>query len=160
MSDTAVDPWSRVVGQDELVRLLRAAVANPVHAFLLVGPPGAGTKAAAFAFAADLLARDDPSGADRHRRLAAAGQHPDVYVLDPTGNQLRRDEEAEPLIVEASRSPVEATHKVLIVDRFHTATPAAPLPTWLQPHLSLPHRRTRRASLSMPLRQLCDSAVE
>jgi DNA polymerase-3 subunit delta' len=46
-------------------------------------------------------------------------------MLDPVGNNLRRDEEAEPLIVQASRSPVEGKRKVLIVNRFHTATAAA-----------------------------------
>ena len=46
-------------------------------------------------------------------------------MLDPAGNNLRRDEEAEPLIVQASRSPVEGNRKVIVVNRFHTATPAA-----------------------------------
>jgi len=57
--------------------------------------------------------------------LAEREEHADVHVLDPVGNSLRRDEEAEPLIVQASRSPVEGNRKVLIVNRFHTATPAA-----------------------------------
>ena len=59
------------------------------------------------------------------------GPHPSglvgthIHMLDPVGNNLRRDEEAEPLIVQASRSPVEGKRKVLIVNRFHTATAAA-----------------------------------
>ena len=67
----------------------------------------------------------DPSRAERHRRLAAEQDHPDVFVLSPAGNALRREEEVSELIVEASRTPVEGARKVLVVDRFHTATAAA-----------------------------------
>ncbi len=114
-----------VIGQDDAVRRLRAAVSAPVHAYLFVGPSGAGKRRAATTFAGEVLAAADPDGAERHRRLAEAEGHADVHILDPAGSSLRRDEEAEPLIVQASRSPVEGNRKVLIVNRFHTATPAA-----------------------------------
>lgn len=117
--------WDRVIGQNEAVRRLQAAVETPVHAYLLVGPSGSGKRRAAAVFAGELLAAADPEGAERHRRLAEKEEHADVHVLDPVGNSLRRDEEAEPLIVQASRSPVEGNRKVLVVNRFHTATPAA-----------------------------------
>jgi len=117
--------WETVIGQPEAVRRLHAAVESPVHAYLFVGPAGAGKRLAALVFAGELLAAADPAGADRHRRLAVAEGHADVHVLDPAGNNLRRDEEAEPLIVQASRSPVEGNRKVIVVNRFHTATPAA-----------------------------------
>ena len=117
--------WDRVIGQNEAVRRLQAAVEAPVHAYLFVGPSGSGKRRAAAVFAGELLAAADPEGAERHRRLAEKEEHADVHVLDPVGNSLRRDEEAEPLIVQASRSPVEGNRKVLVVNRFHTATPAA-----------------------------------
>ncbi|NDH10365.1 MAG: hypothetical protein EBY44_01235 [Actinobacteria bacterium] len=117
--------WNLVVGQQEAVRRLQAAVTAPVHAYLFVGPGGAGKRRAATVFAGELLAAADPDNAERHRRLAVDESHADVHVLDPVGNNLRRDEEAEPLIVQASRSPVEGKRKVLIVNRFHTATAAA-----------------------------------
>ena len=44
-----------VVGQAPAVAHLRAAVAAPVHAYLLVGPPGSGKRTAAVALAAALL---------------------------------------------------------------------------------------------------------
>ncbi|MDG1365563.1 MAG: hypothetical protein P8I99_01180 [Acidimicrobiales bacterium] len=117
--------WDSVIGQAEAVRRLQAAVDAPVHAYLFVGPAGAGKRLAALVFAGELLATADPDGAERHRRLAVSEGHADVHILDPAGNNLRREEEAEPLIVQASRSPVEGKRKVLIVNRFHTATPAA-----------------------------------
>ena len=127
----AIDPWSAVVGQPDAVAALTAAAASPVHAYLLVGPRGSGKRAAAAAFAGELIvaadarAASDPVKARRHRRLARREEHPDVFVLSPAGNSLRLQEEVAQLIVEASRTPVEATRKVLVVDRFHTATGAA-----------------------------------
>ena len=120
-----------MVGQPRAVAVLAAAAASPVHAYLLVGPRGSGKRAAAAAFAGELIgAADDrasaePDRAERHRRLAAREEHPDIFVLSPSGNSLRREEEVSQLIVEASRTPVECARKVLVVDRFHTATPAA-----------------------------------
>ena len=125
------DPWSAVVGQPQAVAALAAAVASPVHAYLLVGPRGAGKRAAAAAFAGELLVAageqpgSDPLRDGRHRRLAGREEHPDIFVLSPAGTSLRRDAEVSQLIVEASRTPVEGARKVLVVDRFHTATPAA-----------------------------------
>ena len=125
------DPWSAVVGQRKAVAALVSAVVSPVHAYLLVGPRGSGKRAAAAAFAGELIvaadgrAGSDPDRARRHRRLAGREEHPDVFVLSPAGNSLRLTEEVAQLIVEASRTPVEGTRKVLVVDRFHTATPAA-----------------------------------
>ena len=120
-----LDPWSEVVGQPDAVRRLAAAVGSPVHAYLFVGPRGAGKRRAAAGFAAELLAAADPDRAESHRARAVREAHPDLVVVDPVGNQLRREEEAEQIVTEASRSPVETDRKVLIVDRFHTATPAA-----------------------------------
>ncbi len=111
--------------------MLASAAESPVHAYLLVGPRGSGKRAAAAVFAGELIvsaddrAGSDPDRARRHRRLAEREEHPDVFVLSPAGNSLRREQEVAQLIVEASRTPVEGTRKVLVVDRFHTATPAA-----------------------------------
>ncbi|MFN7150884.1 MAG: ATP-binding protein, partial [Microthrixaceae bacterium] len=72
-----VDLWSEVVGQDPAVAQLRAALASPVHAYLLVGPEGSGKRALARAFAAELLAGGlDDDRAERTHRLVAAEAHP------------------------------------------------------------------------------------
>ncbi len=123
--------WSAIPGQGDVVARLSAAVASPMHAYLFVGPRGSGKRPAAAVFAGELLAAADPrSGRDperlqRHRRLAVAEQHPDIFVVDPAGNRLRRAGEAAALVAEASRTPAEGARKVLVVNRFHTATPAA-----------------------------------
>lgn len=121
-----VDVWADVVGQERAVAQLRAAAANPVHAYLLVGPEGAGKRAAARAFAAMLLAAPGAEAgqvgeageageeeAARHARLALAEQHPDLRIVEPEGATVRR-EEAEAMVRHAVRSPIEGTRKVVV----------------------------------------------
>ncbi len=119
-----LEAWSTVIGQPDAVRRLSQFVGSPVHAYLFVGPRGSGKRTAAAVFAGELLAAVDGDRAGLHRRRAAREEHPDVLILKPISNQLRA-EEAERVIVEASRSPVETSRKVLVIDRFHTATPEA-----------------------------------
>ena len=128
MNDEAL--WETVVGQDAAVSLLRGALVAPVHAFLFVGPPGAGRAEAARAFAGALFAGSGSEGepdaeeAARHRRLAVAGQHPDLIRVEPDGRALLVAD-TERITVEGWRSPVEARRKVIVVDRFDTAEPEA-----------------------------------
>jgi DNA polymerase-3 subunit delta' len=120
------DPWAEVVGQDRAVALLRRAAsvdAEPVHAWLFVGPRGSGKRAAARAFAGDLLAAEpaaagDEAGAERARGLAALEQHPDLIVVERVGAAIAA-EQADDIVKRASRSPVEGARKVLVLDEFH-----------------------------------------
>jgi DNA polymerase III subunit delta' len=124
---TVTDGWADVIGQEQAVAELRAAVRQPVHAYLLLGPRGSGKRAAAKAFAAELLSADldaDGGASDRAVALALAERHPDLVIVEPTGRTLR-GEEAERIIIEASRSPIEGSRKVIVIDRFHTAEPGA-----------------------------------
>src|SRR2546423_12336001 len=69
--------------QGEAKRLLAAALAaGPAHAYLFHGPAGVGKRATALAFASELLSGDPRVG----RRT-----HPDLYVLEPLGDQIRID---------------------------------------------------------------------
>lgn len=127
---TTTDPWSPVVGQPDAVRRLAAAAASPVHAYLFVGPTGAGKRQAAGVFGGEVLAAADPEGAERHRRLAAGLIHPDIVVFAPSGNALRLGSATDPgeipaIIREASRSPTEGTRKIVVVDQFQTAEAGA-----------------------------------
>jgi DNA polymerase III subunit delta' len=111
------DPWHEVVGQPAAVRHLVAASRDPVHAYLLVGPPGSGKRSVARAFAASLLAAgtaDEPARR-RHVRLALAEQHPDLRVVEPEGNTFRKGD-AERLVRHATLAPVEGARKVVVAD--------------------------------------------
>ena len=110
----ALDVWDAVVGQDGAVRQLQAAVANPVHAYLFVGPAGSGRRAAARAFAAALLADGGaPDDAARHARLALAEAHPDLRIVEPEGSTVRIVD-ARALAKHATRSPAEGARKVVV----------------------------------------------
>jgi DNA polymerase-3 subunit delta' len=111
------DPWHEVVGQPAAVRHLVAASRDPVHAYLLVGPPGSGKRSVARAFAASLLAAgtaDEPARG-RQVRLALAEQHPDLRVVEPEGNTFRKAD-AERLVRHATLAPVEGARKVVVAD--------------------------------------------
>lgn len=118
--------WVDVLGQDRAVAQLQSSVPAPVHAYLFVGPPGSGRRAAARAFAADLLAAGSAGeDAERHRALALAEAHPDLTVFVPEGASLREEEAAE-IIRSAVRAPVEGTRKVLVLCELHKVSTQAP----------------------------------
>ena len=119
IADAVDDIWAVVEGQPRAAEILASAAAQPVHAYLFCGPRGTGKRTAAMAFAAALIGADS-----RSRRLAMAGRHPDVSIHEPEGRTLRVVE-ADEIIFEASRSPVESPRKVIVCDRFHTAEPEA-----------------------------------
>lgn len=121
-----VDLWGDVVGQPGPVAELRAAVDAPVHAYLLVGPRGSGKRALARAFAAALLSRDRVGDdAVRQAELALAEIHPDLVVVERKGASISV-EQADEVVVSASRSSVEGGPKVLVLDEFHLVTTAGP----------------------------------
>jgi DNA polymerase-3 subunit delta' len=125
MADVEADAWSSVVGQPAAVAALRAAVDRPVHAWLFVGPSGAGGRSAARAFAAELFASGaSEEEAARHRRLAVAEQHPDLHVVERTGAAIPI-EAARDIVRRASLSPAEGDRKVMVLDEFHLVSPAA-----------------------------------
>lgn len=119
------DAWSDVVGQPEATATLRSWVADPVHAFLFVGPAGSGKRQSARTFAGAIEAAeiDGPEG-ERHLRLAIEDKHPDVELFVSEGRQLDV-ETARSLIPTVFKRPLEGRRRIVIVDRFHAATPAA-----------------------------------
>lgn len=119
--------WREVVGQDDLVAQLRRAAQEPTHAYLFVGLPGVGTRAAATAFAAELLCRNaSPAEAERHRRLAASEHHPAISIVRRTGASISVDQARE-IVRQAQMRPAEGDLQVLILTEFHLVTQAAPI---------------------------------
>jgi len=113
--------------QAEAKRLLRAALADegPAHAYLFHGPSGVGKRAAAIAFAGELIAtspRAKPaSSPDAAAKSAASdrgrverGAHPDVYLIEPIGDQIRIDDIRE-LRRDLHMRPFEADRRVYLL---------------------------------------------
>ncbi len=117
MAGAPASVWSGVVGQDRAVARLRRSAADPVHAYLFVGPPGSTKDAAARAFAAHVLAGDDDP-AHRDARLALAGQHPDVREVRRVGASLSVGQ-VDDVVRLAALAPVEARRTVLVIDEAH-----------------------------------------
>ena len=96
---------------------LAAALVAPAHAYLFAGPPGSGKRAAARAFAAELLADEAPDPDDARRRaLADPSPHPDLVWLAPQGTQHLVDEVRERVIVAAVYRPFEAARRVFVIE--------------------------------------------
>ncbi len=113
-----------VIGQEPAVAQLRAAVSAPVHAYLLVGPPGSGKRTAAVAFAAGLLCPLGGCGECEVCRRVLAGSHPDVVLVERSGPSITVDQAREVRRL-AMRSPNEGARKVLVLTDFHLVREAA-----------------------------------
>jgi DNA polymerase III subunit delta' len=124
-----------LVGQDRAVERLRRAAERPAHAYLLAGPRG--TEVAARGFAAAILDPVDASGGEVSRR-ALGGLHPDVVEFEPDGNQILVAQ-ADAIMREAYRSPIEGERKIVIVleaDRLNEASSNKLLKTLEEPPAS------------------------
>jgi len=99
------------------VALSAALASGPSHAYLFRGPRGAGKRAAARAFAAEILAvgAEDPDDA-RRRALLDPSPHPDLVWLAPRGAQHLVDEVRERVIRAAVYRPFEGAKRVFVVE--------------------------------------------
>jgi DNA polymerase-3 subunit delta' len=99
-------------------RALDAALeSGPSHAYLFRGPRGAGKRAAARAFAAEILAAaaEDPDDA-RRRALLDPSPHPDLVWLAPSGAQHLVETVRERVIRAASYRPFEGGRRVFVLE--------------------------------------------
>jgi DNA polymerase III subunit delta' len=106
-----LDAFEKVSEQPEAKRLLRAALDDGLaHAYLFHGPPGVGKRAMATALAAELLG--DAARVER-------GSHPDLYMLEPLGDQIRIDA-IRSLRHDLHMRPFEADRRVYLIFGAHS----------------------------------------
>jgi DNA polymerase III subunit delta' len=102
--------FSGLAEQPEARLLLASAVKEgPAHAYLFHGPPGVGKRAAARAFAGELLGDD---------RRVEAGTHPDLFSLEALGDMIRIDE-IRALHRDLHMRPYEADRRVYVIADAH-----------------------------------------
>ncbi len=99
------------------ISLTAALATGPSHAYLFRGPKGAGKRAAARAFAAEILASAaaDPDDV-RRRTLLDPSPHPDLVWLAPRGAQHLVEEVRERVIRAAAYRPFEGGKRVFVVE--------------------------------------------
>jgi DNA polymerase-3 subunit delta' len=99
------------------VSLTAALASGPSHAYLFRGPQGSGKRAAARAFAAEILASAaaDPDDV-RRRALLDPSPHPDLVWLAPRGAQHLVEEVRERVIRAAAYRPFEGGKRVFVVE--------------------------------------------
>jgi DNA polymerase-3 subunit delta' len=94
-----------------------ALKAGPSHAYLFRGPRGAGKRAAARAFAAEILASAAEDAEDARRRaLLDPSPHPDLVWIAPKGAQHMVEEVREQVIRAAAYRPYEGGKRVFVVE--------------------------------------------
>jgi DNA polymerase-3 subunit delta' len=97
--------------------LSAALETGPSHAYLFHGPRGAGKRAAARAFAAEILAAGAEDGEDARRRaMLDPSPHPDLVWLAPSGSQHLVEAVRERVIRAASYRPFEGASRVFVVE--------------------------------------------
>ena len=105
-----MEPFAALPEQPEAKRLLAAALREgPAHAYLLHGPAGTGKRAAALAFAGEVLG---------DARRVEEGTHPDLYVLEALGEMIRIDAVRE-LRRDLHMRPFEADRRVYLILSAH-----------------------------------------
>ncbi|GAB4281237.1 MAG: DNA polymerase III subunit delta' [Coriobacteriia bacterium] len=130
--------WDSIVAQGNAISLLRQAAESGVvsHAYLFVGPSGAGKKTAARAFACAVMCDDDGCGACDACRRIRRGAHPDVRVVEPQGAATYLVDQVRDLVHDIGMTPAEGPKKIYIVcraDAFNQQSANALLKTLEEP---------------------------
>jgi DNA polymerase-3 subunit delta' len=111
--------FDRLVGQEDVVRLLRGVVDSPgdamTHAWLFTGPPGSGRSVAARAFAAALQCPRGGCGECHECHTALSGAHPDVNLVVPQGLHLVIAEARE-IVAASYRAPTQGRWQVTLIE--------------------------------------------
>jgi len=131
-------PFSRVIGQDTPVDVLRRALRSgkTAHAYLFEGIEGCGKRTTALAFVeAAFCGRDDGCGTCPSCRKMATLQHPDLHLVEPDGAFIKIDQIRD-LQRELVLRPIETPLKACIIrdaDRLNPAAGNALLKTLEEP---------------------------
>jgi DNA polymerase-3 subunit delta' len=109
--------WDGVVGQDAAVKRLLALAEHPPHAYLFVGPEGAGKEIAARAFAARLITGSSDASS-READLIMRGAFADVTEVVREGAAVDK-EEAQTIVQQSVLTPTESSMRVVIIHDVH-----------------------------------------
>jgi DNA polymerase-3 subunit delta' len=120
-------PFDILFGQPLVARFLSAAIEirRTSHAYLFVGPIGAGKTVAARALAKALVCKAGGCGSCDDCIRVAHGTHPDVKIIEPEGVSGYITEQVHELIHDTNLAPIRAQNKVYIITRADLLNAAA-----------------------------------
>jgi DNA polymerase-3 subunit delta' len=112
-------PFDSLIGQPLAARFFTSAIESRLvsHAYLFVGPIGAGKTDAARALAKALVCKDGGCGSCDDCIRVARATHPDVKVIEPEGAASYVSEQIHELIHDTNLAPIRARHKVYLITR-------------------------------------------
>ena len=112
-------PFDRLAGQPLVARYLSSAVENRLtsHAYLFVGPIGAGKNEAAQALAKALACKQLGCGSCDDCIRVTRSTHPDVRLIEPEGAAGYVSDQIHQLIHDTNLAPIRAQNKVYIITR-------------------------------------------
>ena len=119
------DVFDRVPGQGAAISYLRQAALRPHHAYVFAGPEGSGKALAMRAFAAALLCEQGGCGTCRACTLALDDRHPNVFIVEPEGRDIRVEAVRDDIWHNVYRTSPEAGRKVFLVREADRLNPAA-----------------------------------
>ena len=136
MSERSV--WGDLVGQSRVAGYLSAAVERGAvsHAYLFVGPAGAGKKSAARALACAVICPDRGCGRCEACRRVKRGVHADVREVAPLGAATYVVDQIREVIYDVNLAPMEGERTIYIIeaaDSFNEAAANAFLKTLEEP---------------------------
>ncbi|HIE21724.1 MAG TPA: DNA polymerase III subunit delta' [Acidimicrobiia bacterium] len=121
------DLFADIIGHERVLELLEGELTGPTQAYLFTGPQSVGKATVALRFAAGLLC---PTGGEhqaecRSCRLALAGAHPDLRVVEPEGAASLGVEQVREVVARASLAPVESDRTVFLFPEAGAMTESA-----------------------------------
>lgn len=112
-------PFREIIGHQEIVNVLKRTLLldKLAHAYIFAGVEGCGKRLTALALVQEVFCSTlDSCGECPACRKLAAGQHPDLHLIEPDG-QFIKIEQVRQLQKELAYRPFEAPRKATIIDQ-------------------------------------------